>query len=420
MDEYRTSRITYIIEADLEYLISLLITGAYLAKICAYIDVSDGVTGILTSVVSIGSAFQLLSLFSAGGRRVKRRCVILQTINQLCFALLYVVPLLKAGKTTLAIAFTALLYTGYIIAGIIAAPKMNWMMALVDNDKRGEFTANKEIVSLLSGMIYVTLIGAMLDRFEANGKIADAFAIFAGIILVLTALHTLTLILTKEKPPRSEKRRVSIKELLSNRAVVRVMLAYVIWNAAAYASTPFFGSYQIGALGFSMTFISILSVAYSIVRALVSRKIGRLADRKSYAVTMSGCFVIAAAAYAVNVFTVPQNGRVLYTIYYVLYAVSMAGINGGMFNLVFDYVPAHLVAGALALQSSAAGIAGFLSTALCSRIVEYVQRNGNRVFGVNMYAQQLLSAFTAIAAVGMIFYMRNVVGSMKKVNSRIK
>ena len=44
-DIYKTSRVLYIIEAALEYFISLVVTGAYLAKLAESIGISDALTG---------------------------------------------------------------------------------------------------------------------------------------------------------------------------------------------------------------------------------------------------------------------------------------------------------------------------------------------------------------------------------------
>ena len=58
----KRSRLMYIFEAALEYLISILVTGSFLATITKEIGVSDSLTGILSSVISLGCLFQLLSL----------------------------------------------------------------------------------------------------------------------------------------------------------------------------------------------------------------------------------------------------------------------------------------------------------------------------------------------------------------------
>lgn len=62
-EPHAISRLMYIIEADLEYLISLLITGAFLATLTSELGMSDGLTGIISSFVSLGCLFQVLSIF---------------------------------------------------------------------------------------------------------------------------------------------------------------------------------------------------------------------------------------------------------------------------------------------------------------------------------------------------------------------
>ncbi len=47
----------YILEAALEYLISILVVGSFLATLTKELGMSDGLTGILSSVISLGCLF---------------------------------------------------------------------------------------------------------------------------------------------------------------------------------------------------------------------------------------------------------------------------------------------------------------------------------------------------------------------------
>ena len=62
-DPYRFSRLMYIIEAALEYFISILSHGVYLAKITKAIGMKDSTTALLASSVSLGVGFQIIALF---------------------------------------------------------------------------------------------------------------------------------------------------------------------------------------------------------------------------------------------------------------------------------------------------------------------------------------------------------------------
>lgn len=158
-DIYKTSRFLYIIEAALEYFISLLVTGAFLAKVTDSIGMSDTLTGILTSFVSLGFGFQIIALFLANKYPVKRWVTLLHCLNQLFFALIYVVPLVPLTQLQKTVLFVIFLLLGHIINNVVYSPKTNWFMSLVDDRQRGRFTASKEMVSLIGGMLFSFLMG---------------------------------------------------------------------------------------------------------------------------------------------------------------------------------------------------------------------------------------------------------------------
>jgi len=417
-DEYKLSRVFYIIEAALEYFISILVAGAYLAKVTSAIGMSDSLTGILTSFVSLGCGFQLIAIFLANKRPVKRWVTVLHSVNQLFFALVYLVPFVEISKTAKIVTFILFLLLGHVINNVVNSPKINWFMGLVDDNKRGRFTANKEIVSLLGGIVFTFLIGLVIDNCEARGDVNSAF-IFCGVgIFVLTVLHTLTLLFSKEKEAMQEEKLPTgelLKALLKDKDLFKVILVSILWNVAHYATTPFYGTYQNKELGFSMTFISVLAAAYAICRAMFSRAMGRYADKHSFTKMLGVCFVIEAVAFAVNMFTVPENGKIFYTAYYMLYAVGMAGINSGAINLIYDYVDKEKRVGALALKSTLAGFTGFFTTLLVSALVKNIQDNGNVFLGMQVYAQQVVSAIGVIATLVTLLYVNLVV---KKIQNK--
>ena len=415
-DVYRTSRFLYIIEAALEYFISLLVTGAYLAKITEAIGISDALTGILTSFVSLGCGFQIIAIFLANRRPVKRWVTILHSVNQLFFALIYLVPFIKLSQMQKTVLFICFLLLGHIINNVVNSPKINWFMSLVDDNKRGSFTANKEMVSLIGGMAFSYGMGAVIDHFEAIGNINGAFIVCGISVFVLMLLHSITLIFSKEKPTK-KKEKISTKDLLAelirDKNLFRVIFVSILWNIVNYVATPFYGSYQIKELGFSMTFISILSVIHSIVRAGFSKPLGKFADKYSFAKMLNICFIIMLIAFGINIFTIPENGKIFYFVHYVLYAVGMAGINSATINLIYDYVDKEKRIGALALNSTLSGFAGFFTTLLVSPLVSFIQKEGNKFLGFHIYAQQVVSIIAVLLLIGLLAYLNTVVRKIK-------
>jgi len=410
-DIYKNSRFFYVLEAAFEYFISILVTGAYLAKVTAYIGLPDSLTGVLTAFVSLGCGFQMIAIFLANRQPVKKWVSVLHIINQLFFALIYLIPFFGLPRNLTLVLFCFFLLAGHIISNIVYSPKTNWLMSLVDDNKRGDFTATKEIVSLIGGIVFTFIIGQVIDRFEAAGSIETSL-VFCGVgIFVLMLLHTVSLLLSLEKP--AVKKNTQVRDLLRDKGLFKVILITVLWNVANYATTPFYGTYQTKELGFSMTFISVLSALYAVFRSLVSKPMGRYADRTSFSQMLSICFTIQVFSFLVNVFTVPANGKIFYTVYYILHAVAMAGINSGAINLIYDYVEHERRVGALALQSTLAGFTGFFTTLIVSGLVDRIQANGNTFFGIAVYAQQVVSVIGVIVVLVILIYLNTAFRGMK-------
>ena len=425
-DIYRSSRVGNIISAALEYFISMLVIDSYLAKLTTDIGISDSVTGILTSFVSLGFGFQLFAIFLINKKPVKRWVTALTIINQLFFAFVYVIPFFEMSKTVKTVLFVAMLLLAHIILNVSSPAKIDWHMRLVDDNKRGRFTALKEIVSLLGGMVFSFVIGTVIDTCEANGNLHGAFIFCAVGILGLMVIDTVVLLLMKEKPHEEigEGEKVPVMkvvgQILRNKKIFKVLLVSVIWYVALYSTIPFYGTYKIKELGFSMTLVSILSAAYAIARSLASRPLGRYADKHSFTRMLNICFVIVFVAYSINMFTVPANGKVFYTIYYMLYAISMGGINSAGTNLIYDFVEPDKRVAALALQHTLAGFAGFFATIIVGFLVDYIQKSGNTFFGMNVYAQQVVSAIGAIVVLLALLYLNTVVKKMQREREKEK
>ena len=412
-DIYRLSRGMYIGEAALEYFISLLVTGAFIAKLTANLGFSDSLTAVLTSFVALGCSFQLFAVFFFRGGSVKRRVTVFHIINQLLFMSVYLVPFFNLSRPVKTVLFIVLLMAAYFFSNIVFAPKTNWFMSLVDDHKRGNFTAIKEAVSLVGGFLFNLLMGAVIDHFEAKGEIRTSFIIAAVSIFILTVSHTLTLVFSKEKPAPEIPKPVSIgqrfKNIFGDKIIMKVIMLSVFWTICTHITTAFFGTYQTKELGFSMKFVAILSVIGAVSRIASSFVLARIADKKSFAYMLKYAYGLATLGFLVATFMVPSNGKLFYTTYACLYAAAMGGINSAEINLIFDYASPENRSDALMVKQTIYGLAGFLATLAVTPLVTFIQNNGNRIFGINVYAQQVLSAISVVLGILVIVYLQKVV-----------
>ena len=423
-DVYRPSRILYIIQAAVEYFIATLAGGAYLAKITESIGIPDDVTAILTATVSLGVGFQLFALFISRNKRAKGFVLPWALIYQLLFTVIYIIPGLEFTKEAKTALLFVILIIGHVIQNVINAPKIRWLMGLVEEHKRGSFTAIKEIISLLSGMLFFNTVGVIIDHFENAGNVTGAFVTLGLTLFALTVAHTLILLFTKEKHPsgdsplKKEPIFEQIKDVVCDKNLWKVLPVSILWSIATHVATPFYGTFQIKELGFTMTMVTILSAAASLARACISFPFGKFADKYSYVKLLNICFPIAALGFFLNIFSNSMTGIYFFSAYSILYSISMAGINGAAINLIYDAVPFERRVGAIAIRGALAGFIGFFSTLAVRPLVQYIQTNGNNFLGMNVYAQQILSLIAFLLVVVIIIYINTALRGFKRIYER--
>lgn len=158
-----------------------------------------------------------------------------------------------------------------------------------------------------------------------------------------------------------------------------------------------------------MTFVGTLSIVYSAIRILSSVFLGKYNDKYSFAKMLTICHTLVSVCFLAIVFSNANNGYVTYTVYYMLYAAGMGGINSAETNIVFDYVAPERRTSVLAVKQTLGGVLGFVATLAATPLVEYIQQRGNIVFGKTVYAQQILAAISFLLVVCLLIYLKKVV-----------
>ena len=393
---YVISRRLSILQADLEYLIAILVGSTFLARLTSGMGFSDSLTGIISSVISLGCLFQLFSLLFRK-KRFKKFVVVLSIINQLLFMLLYVIPLVDIPSNIKTAIFTVFIISAYFFYNVAHPKKISWLISLVDDEIRGSFTANKEMVSLASGIVFSLVMGRVIDSMEAKGNLDGAFILTACVILALAVLHTLTLIFCVEDciPVSNKNVMASILSMFKNKSVLSLAVLFVLWNVASYSTVSFYGTYQIRELGFSQTLAMILTTVGSLSRIAVSKFWGM----------MEYCLVFALACWVSVVFATPKTGLICFVLYNLLHGIALGGINSALTNMIFDYVTPDKRADSLAFCQALAGLSGFVATFLTSLLVSHIQNSGNTFLGIPVYAQQITSAIASVFTLICILYV---------------
>ena len=420
--EYKRSRKAYVAECTFEYFVSLLVTDAYLSTLLHHMGISDAMVGIISSLISFAFLFQLFAIVAVKRIvNIKRASIIFHFASQLFFMSLFFIPFLPFGKeykTAIVFACVLLAYFGnYLVTSVI----YKWGMSFVDTRKRASFGAGKEMVSLISGMVFMLVMGYVIDKFAADDNVEGGF-IFIGIsILVCSILDLVTLLIMKN--PKVEKSESAdepifsvIKKLFSNKGFICLLVASVLWYVATGMTTGFMGIYKTSPteLGFKVGDVQIINTVGCLCRFAVSKPFGKFSDKTSYATGILLGTSVAAACFAINMFTCPENKWLIY-VYTILYNGSLAAIHQNFFNITFDLVETKYFVQASSVKAALSGVCGFGASLVGAAILSGVQTNGNSFMGIDMRGQQLLSAISAVIMIVLVLFVLLVLRKQKKI-----
>lgn len=116
------------------------------------------------------------------------------------------------------------------------------------------------------------------------------------------------------------------------------------------------------------------------------------------------CMLVLAVGYVIFAVCTPKTALYLYPVFSLCYAFAMGGSNSGKTNLCLDYAAQEDRRYILGIKSAISGTLGFCATLPASVLVETIEKNGNRLFGVPIYPQQLLFVFSACTLLFLSFF----------------
>lgn len=411
--EYKTSRRAYSAQCAFEYFISILCTDAFLAKLLKSIGLSDALTGVLSSLISFTFLFQLLSIPIAGKtKNVKKTVMLLDTASQLFFACIYAVPFLPFGKTAKGFVVTLFILLGYLALYLNSSVCYKWGNSFVSPDKRGSFSAVKEMVSLVSGMAFTLLMGLAADSFENRGNLPGAFRFIALCMVVICGFNFFCFTRIRENTLKESTAAQSAVQVINrtfrNRKCRNAMILTAVTEFARYMSTGFMGTYKTVDLGYSVSQIQLMNIGANIGRFIISKPLGSYSDKKTYADGYYLGIIISLFSYITGVFTSPGS-RWLAVVFNALLQMSYAGTGQNTSNMMYAYVDDEYVLSAISVNNSVRGVCGFAASFTGGLILDRVQKAGNTVFGKTVYGQQILCLLSAVLTLAAIIFNKTVV-----------
>lgn len=412
--EYKRSRASYISQCTIEYFVTLLVTDAFLTRLLSSIGISDALIGVISSFITLAFVIQLLSIQVVRLKISSKKLVIISdTMSIFFFMLAYLVPFIPFGKDVKTVVVMLCVLLAYIGKYLVINVLFKWGNSFVEPKNRGVFSAGKESVSLFTGMFFTAIIGYVIDRYEAINNLNGAFLFLAISILVLNICNFISLsLISKEKAyetgENDEPFMKVVKIIIKNKNFRNIIFLTVLFDVARYFTVGFLGIFKYKELMMSALLVQVVNIIGNFARMAVSRFFGKFSDKYSFAKGFELGLWLIGVSFLINVFTTPSTWFFIIA-YTILFSCSAAGTNANSFNITYSYVDSKYIVQAMAIKNCIGGIFGFGASILGGKILDVVQANGNMVFGIYMYGQQLLSAISFVIIMVAIIFLRKVI-----------
>jgi hypothetical protein len=406
---YKRSRAAYIAQSTFDYFVALLIGDAFLAKLLTSLGISDSLAGIIASFVSLVFVFQIFSIFLVKGKLgSKALSLIFETVSQILFASMYLIPFLKVSKDVKHMLVVFAILLAYVAKYLVYSVLFKWGNSFVDPSRRGRFSAKREIVSLISGIVFTLVISRVFDSFESSGNLKGGF-LFISIVILLSDLSGFICMLVmkhRKEDEQDDKKPLAdvMKNTIGNQSFRRLLVLSILWSCSIYFTAGFLGVYKTKDLVMTVFLVQIVNMVANGFRVVFSIPFGKYSDKTSFAKGYELGMILVAIAFAFCMFTTPKTWYLI-IVYSVIYNISVGGTNQNSFNITYSCVSGEYIVQAMAIKNCVGGVFGFLAALVGSRILSAVQANGNLVLGIPMHGQQLLAFISLIGTFIAILYM---------------
>ncbi|GAO38963.1 putative major facilitator superfamily transporter [Sphingomonas changbaiensis NBRC 104936] len=354
------------IDAAAATAIGALNSGVVLLALALHIGASTIAIGYLAAIPLLTQVLQapMVKLVE----RVRRRKLLSVSgvfIARLALPIYAAVPFIPSRRVaTIVLLCAALLHYGVNAAS--ACSWNSWIRDLVPADRLGHFSSRRglygTIVSAGATVTAAVALGWAQGSETIGDRIFSALYI-AGFIFGLISAAALAQV--PEPVMAAESVGAPLHRLLwepLRHANFRKLLRYVAsWQFAVNLATPFFTVYFVRALGFSMSFVLMLTVISQLANVAFVRQWGRLSDRftnKSTLAVASPLYLLCVAAMAFASDVPGDTARATYLILlHIVMGASGAGVGLAAGNIVMKLSPSGAATSFMATNALVSALA---------------------------------------------------------------
>lgn len=412
--DFDKSRQYYIAADSASQLITQLAGGTFLMTLLSYAGLSDGVIGTVLSLVTLGAVFQLLAMNRVQRLPKFKLFVAASVLQKIWFGVIFIIPLFVVKGLELQILICGIFLFAQIISQVGVPASMDWIASLVPSTERGKYFSKKDAFAVFFTVFGMFVMGVLLDI--TKGRHLKLGFLLIGIVLILLALLNF-ISFVKMKEPRTALMNAEGKELhgslakkelkkqtlehngigreiryaFSSDRFRKALILNLLWTTAFYIGMPFNNSYQVKELGLSYTYIMLIILLTTILRVVITPGIGKKADHSGSPLMLLWSLTSMGIYYLTMIFTVPENGKVFFTIASIFSAVGWSFIAIGLFNIQLMCVDRTRRMQQYTILSGVSGLYGFIISVVGGVLVDYFQKNRLLIGGRLIFAQQWMN-----------------------------
>lgn len=428
--DYRKSRGCFTVADSTAQVISGLAGGTYLVMLMTSLGISDGNMGIISTFMNFAGLAQIISIKLSNRIKKNKLFILITVLPRYLLAFIYFIPLLdireQYGRLLLVVC-----YCFSCISTQIGAPAMvDWLASLVPAKGRGRYFSIKDSVSVIVVVTVNFVMGVLIDLLKTN-YFNLALILLGSTIGIMSTVSVVALVKMKEpklshinengqemmgrlaakrdtyhEKPQKVKLLKELKTAFGTVKFRNLVFFMCLQMTASSIAAPFNDSYKINYLKLSYTFIMLVSLVFTLLRAFVGPKAGKLVDRIGMTRAMSWGLLTSGTSYLVLAFTTPENAylmTVLATACSVLGSI-FTGIT--MLGIQLESVESEKRIIQFAILTITSGIYGFFVTVLGGKLIDFLQLKQISIAGHAIYAQQCTNVLGFIFILVTIGYLK--------------
>lgn len=379
MSALEKSRIYFILEGITGIGQFSLSTGAYLAGFISFLGGSQTLNGTLGVIPPAAGIFQILStLLLRGGKSRKEQTVKVVIFLRLFLSSIYFVPFffmqLGSSKSVILTSFIVCFILAFALNGLVSPMVSGWLIDIAPVALRGKYLALRDKVSL--GVIAATtlVLGRVLDYEKAMNHEFTGF-IIVGIVLSVMGLVNIIAVLNiedinNEVLNKNVKFLTQVMAPLKDHVFRKVIVFYILWNAALFIGGPFVSVYMVERIKLSYTYMMAMSVLTTVIRVIIASRWGNFADRKSWFSAGGASLLVLALCHTLWGFTTRQNSWLLVPIVHVIGGIAWSGVAISLFNIQFLFAKKDIRTMSIGVNAAISGLVSMIAVKVGGFIVD--------------------------------------------------